>query len=116
LHVEKVDCTLNDGVVAVMRYCRFEEPVPIVVGLNFPTYVKGVTEAYAMLLEWPLNQRGPAHRMAMKACKAALDGDIDTETARSTFAAFAGKCGLLMPQTDVVAAVATGAMPGTATV
>lgn len=88
----------------------FEEPVSIFVGLSFPTRVENVAEAYAILAEWPLNQRGPAHKSALNACKAAMAGLIDAETARGMFVAFARKCGILMPETEpVIAASRTGA-------
>jgi hypothetical protein len=45
-----------------------------------------------------------AHSMALKACSAALRGDIEAETAHGFFAAFAEKHDLLAPQhTSVIA-------------
>jgi len=84
----------------------FEEPVFIVVGLGFPREVSTVAEAYAILSEWPHHRRGKAHDRAMKVLRAALDGSVDAQTARSSFVAFARKTGMLMPESDVVAAQA----------
>lgn len=89
----------------------FEEPVSICVGLSFPTTVETVAEAYAMLAEWPQNQRGSAHRLAMNACKAALAGAVDAETARGAFLRFAKNSGMLLPESDaVIAARETGGL------
>ncbi len=48
--------------------------------------------------------RDVAHSMALKACSAALRGEIEAETARGLFAAFAEKHNLLAPDTSVIAA------------
>jgi hypothetical protein len=40
----------------------------------------------------------------MKACQAALHGDIEAETARCLFAAFAAKHDILAPETPAIAA------------
>jgi hypothetical protein len=92
-----------------MEYSDFEEPVPVFVGLGYLTRVETVAQAYALLSDWPYDQRGPAHSVALNACKAALAREVDAETARSTFAAFARKKGILAPEPDpVVAAISTG--------
>jgi hypothetical protein len=44
--------------------------------------------------------RNAAHIMALKACKAALSGEVEAETARGTFEAFARKHDLLAPEMD----------------
>jgi hypothetical protein len=86
----------------------FEDPVSIIVGLSFPTRVETVAEAYGILSEWPHYQRDNVHAFALKACKAALAGEIDAETARVPFIAFAKKNALLLPRNEpVVAARAT---------
>jgi hypothetical protein len=48
--------------------------------------------------------RDHAHALAWRACGAALRGEIEAETARGLFAAFAHKHDLLAPDTDVIVA------------
>jgi hypothetical protein len=83
-----------------MEHNVFNEPVTIVVGLGFPTKIDTVKEAYAVLNEWPPSKRNPAHAVALMACKAALLGEIEAETARGTFVAFAKRHDLLAPEID----------------
>jgi hypothetical protein len=53
--------------------------------------------------------------MALKACKAALAGEIEAETARGMFFAFAQRNDLLAPRLDeVVAAETVGAFGASA--
>jgi len=87
-----------------MKPDMFRQPVSILVGLGFPAEVRGVMDAYRHLVEWPASQRDSAHSVALKACRAALRGEIEAETARGLFAAFAEKHDLLAPETDVIAA------------
>lgn len=61
-------------------------------------------DAYRHLVEWPASMRDTAYSVALKACGAALRGEIEAETARGLFAAFAEKHDLLAPDTDVIAA------------
>ena len=79
-----------------MQSQLFEKPVTVLVGLGFPRRIRTVFEAYQFLDGWSGNS--PEQRAAHKACKAALAGDIDPETARGVFAAFAQKKALLMPE------------------
>ncbi|UXN59057.1 DUF982 domain-containing protein [Phyllobacterium zundukense] len=76
----------------------FEEPVSLFVGLGLPVQVRTVAEAYALLGEWPLSKTDPAHTLAIKACKAALSGEIEAQTARGLFVAFAHRHDLLAPE------------------
>ncbi len=87
-----------------MKPDLFRQPISILVGLGFPAEVRSVMDAYRHLVEWPASLRDTAHSIALKACGAALRGEIDPETARGLFAAFAEKHDLLTPQTDVIAA------------
>ncbi|MDH6298251.1 hypothetical protein M2315_004741 [Agrobacterium fabrum] len=48
--------------------------------------------------------RDTAYSVALKACGAALRGEIEAETARGLFAAFAEKHDLLAPETDIITA------------
>lgn len=90
-----------------MMHDVFEEPVRIYIGLNFRKEVRRVAEAYAFLNDWPPEQRSAAHATALKACRAALTGEIDAETARGTFSAFARRVGILAPELDDIVAATT---------
>ncbi|KEC76084.1 hypothetical protein RLPCCGM1_c0187 [Rhizobium leguminosarum bv. phaseoli CCGM1] len=59
-------------------------------------------EAYRHLDEWPAMLRDAAHSVALKACAAALRGEIEAETARGLFLAFAEKHDLLAPEKTAV--------------
>lgn len=86
-----------------MKPDMFRQPVSILVGLGFPAQVRSVTDAYRHLAEWPASFRDTAHTVAFKACGAALRGEIEPETARGLFVAFAEKHDLLAPETDAIA-------------
>ena len=83
-----------------MEHNLFEHPLTIVVGLGFPTEIKTVTQAIAVLYEWPPSKRDSAHAVAFNACKAALAGEIEAETARGMFVAFARRHDLLAPRLE----------------
>lgn len=72
----------------------FEKPVRVWVGLGFPRQLNTVADAYQMLLNWCGNS--PEQKAAIRACKAALAGDVDAETARGIFLAFARKKDILV--------------------
>lgn len=92
-----------------MEHNIFQHPVRVLVGLGFPTDIQSVREAFVLLDEWPPSKRNAAHGIALNACRAALAGEVDAETARSTFVAFARRMGLLVPAAgDIVAARAVG--------
>ncbi len=91
-----------------MKPDMFRKPVTILVGLGFPAEVRTVMDAYRHLVEWPASMRDTAYSVALKACGAALRGEIEAETARGLFAAFAEKHDLLAPDTDVIAAAHVG--------
>ncbi|MBX4937087.1 DUF982 domain-containing protein [Rhizobium binae] len=76
----------------------FKKPVTIFVGLGFPAEVRTVMEAYRHLSEWPVTLRDAAHSIALKACTAALRCEIEAETARGLFVAFADRHDLLAPE------------------
>jgi hypothetical protein len=79
-----------------MQSAVFEHPVTILVGLGYPRQIRSVFEAYQFLTDWSGNS--PEQRAALRACKAALVGDIEPETARGVFVAFADKKDLLVPE------------------
>lgn len=87
-----------------MKPDMFREPVTILVGLGFPAQVRGVMDAYQHLVEWPNSFRDRAHAVALKACQAAIRGEIEAETARGLFVAFAEKHELLTTETPAVVA------------
>jgi hypothetical protein len=87
-----------------MKPDMFKQPVSILVGLGIPAEVRRVMDAYRHLSEWPPSLRDAAHSVALKACRAALLGEIEAETARGLFAAFAEKHDLLAPEIDAIAA------------
>ena len=87
-----------------MKPDMFEQPVIILTGLGIPTPVRSVMHAYRLLLEWPGLDRDPTHAIAVKACKAAINGDIEAATARSVFVGFAEKHDLLAPEVSLAAA------------
>lgn len=80
----------------------FREPVSVFVGLGFATEIRTVSDAYRHLCEWPVRLRDNAHDVALNACAAALRGEIEAETARGLFAAFAEKHDLLAPQKNAI--------------
>ncbi|WP_421581009.1 DUF982 domain-containing protein [Shinella sp. M31] len=87
-----------------MKPDMFKEPVSILIGLGFPIQVRSVTEAYRHLVEWRSPSRGAAHSIALNACKAALRGEVDAETVRGLFTAFAERHDLLAPDNGIVVA------------
>ncbi len=87
-----------------MKPDMFREPITILLGLGFPAEVRSATDAYRHLCEWPVRLRDSAYAVALNACGAALRGEIEAETARGLFAAFAEKHDLLAPETSAVSA------------
>ena len=85
-----------------MKPDMFKLPVFIFFGLGFPAEVRGVMDAYRHLTEWPGSQRDGAHAVALNACSAALCGEIEAETARGLFVAFAERHDLLVPDSSVI--------------
>ena len=79
----------------------FERPVVILAGLGHPTAIASAMEAYIFLTDWPMSRRDLVHGFALKACLAAIRGDIEADTARGLFASWAEKHDLLAP--DVAA-------------
>ena len=77
----------------VMDRTRFENPVEIFVGLGFRRQVRSAMEAYAILSDMPGANHGK--EIALKACRAAVAGEIEPETARAAFVAFARRNDIL---------------------
>ena len=77
----------------------FLKPVLVWVGLGFPRQLNTVADAYQFVAEWGGNS--PERRAAIRACRAALAGDIDVETARGVFTAFARKKDILVEDSTI---------------
>lgn len=71
-----------------MSKLAFNDPVSVSMGVGIPVEIDTVERAHALLNDWPVWRRGPAHIAAINACKAAIAGTIDVETARSALSAF----------------------------
>jgi hypothetical protein len=82
---------------------HFSQRVEIFVGLGFPREVDTVGEAFEVLNEWS-GRRGPRHAQALSRCRSALTNDVDVETARTAFEAFARARGILAPEALTAAA------------
>ena len=80
----------------------FDRPITVLVGLGMPVDIGTVMEAYDLLDNWPPSLRNPTHAVAVNACKAALMGLVDAETARATFVTFARKNDLLVEEHDAL--------------
>lgn len=72
----------------------FGHPIRVWVGMGFPRQLNTVADACQFASEWCGNS--PEQKAAIRACKAALVGDIDAETARGIFAAFARRKDILI--------------------
>jgi hypothetical protein len=76
----------------------FERPVVILTGLGHPAAIASAMEAYMFLADWPASRRDAVHGFALKACLAAIRGEIEADTARSLFASWAEKHDFLAPE------------------
>ena len=83
-----------------MQPDMFERPVNILTGLGHPASVRSVMQAYRLLVDWPYSGRDTTHTFALNACRAALNGEVEPETARIPFVAFADKHHLLAPDSE----------------
>lgn len=102
-----------------MKPDMFERPVSILVGIGFPGEIRSVMDAYRLLVDWPAPSGDAVHSVAIKACLAALRGEVEAETVRGLFVAFAERHHLLAPAMDASIPFAqqafeTGPVPGTA--
>lgn len=93
-----------------MKNTDFEHPVHVLVGFGYPARIDNVVDAFALLNEWPRATRTSDHDIALKACRAALAGEIDADLARGTFVTFARRNSLLVEDAaDLVVAAAASA-------
>lgn len=82
----------------------FARPVQILIFLGFPMEIRTAAEAYRHLVECPHLNKDASYTLALNACRAALQGVMEVETARGLYAAFAAKHDLLVPAGDPVIA------------
>jgi hypothetical protein len=80
-----------------MKAIFFKTPVSVLVGLGLPAKINTVMEAYQLLADWPVTAGDCTHSFALNACRAALEGEIEAETARGLFVAFAKNHDFLVP-------------------
>ncbi|RUM95253.1 DUF982 domain-containing protein [Pseudaminobacter arsenicus] len=98
------------------EHVLFESPVAVFDGMGVPTMIGSVTDACKLLQDWPAASRNGTHMVALNACKAAAEGVIDGETARTTFIAFARRNNILVPETvSLSASRRMGSLPGQTT-
>jgi hypothetical protein len=83
---------------------RFEKPVTVLVGMGFPASIESAMEAYALLQDWPAANRNHPHAVALNASKAGIAGEVDPETVRAAFIAFARRNDILMQDIGIPAA------------
>lgn len=83
-----------------MEHNVFEQPVWVYSGLNIPVALQNVAQAHSFLLDRPGHLRGIGYSGAVNACLAALQSEVDAETARAAFAGYAKRSGILMPDAD----------------
>lgn len=88
-----------------MELTRFNRPVSILVGLGYPAKIHSARQAYEFLSETPTIAAKEARSVALKVCKAALNGEIEPETARSAFVAFAERSAILAPENMLTSAL-----------
>lgn len=93
--------------MAVLPSDGFERPVIILTAFGHPTAISGAMEAYMFLADYPPSRRDALHKMAAKACLAAVGGEIEADTARGLFASWAERNDILAP--DVAAFGVSGA-------
>ena len=87
----------------------FYKPVRILIGLGFPKDISSPLDAIVYLDSVQQSARDYSHTIASRACRAALTGEIEAETARGLFEAYATKQSILAPEMDeVVAARSVG--------
>lgn len=77
---------------------RFSKPVTILIGLGFPLKISTVMEAFRYLADCPTRVRDRSYTVARNACSTAITGDIEAETVRGLFAAFAERHQILAPE------------------
>ncbi|MEO5322420.1 DUF982 domain-containing protein [Mesorhizobium sp. CC13] len=73
----------------------FGNPVLVKEGEDRIREIACIDEALTFLGTWPETRRGPIYQTAVRACRAACEGSMAPEKARSAFAGFARSTGIL---------------------
>lgn len=76
----------------------FRRPVVVFVGLGFPRQLNTAIDALQALDDLPSSYRGPAYETAVKACRAAIAGEVEPETARGIVEAYMRARSLLVEE------------------
>ena len=74
-------------------------------GLGFPRQIDDARDACLLLRDMAATCHGAAREAALKACRAAMAGEIDAGTARGMFEAFARRKGILLNEAVAAAAL-----------
>jgi len=77
-----------------MKVRSFSHPIHVFIGLGFPYEISSVMEACQVLDEWS-GSRTSIYAATSAACRSALVGKTDVESARAAFEAFAQAQGIL---------------------
>jgi len=83
---------------------RFEKPVTVLIGMGIPAKIESMTEAYALLQDWPAPNRNHTHAVALNACKAGITGEVDPDMVRAALVAFARRNDILVSDMSTPAA------------
>ncbi len=81
-----------------MYGAAFERPLIMFVGLGFPRRLNSAIDALQVLDELPERYRGPAYSTAVRACRAAIAGEVEAETARGIVESYARAKSMLVDE------------------
>jgi len=68
----------------------------VLLGVGFPARISGLMDAWRVLNDWPISQRGAAHAVALDACRRAFEDPSNLANAHQAFAGFAAGAGILV--------------------
>ena len=91
---------------------RFMVPVTVFVGLGAQRDLTSTYDLLQFLNEWPNARRGPIFTTALRACNAALAGELTDEDARKAFSSFARASAILASGVEPVANARLPNRPG----
>ena len=75
----------------------FSAPVAVSVGVGVRRDLYSLADMHEFLIEWSPSRRRISYGAAVKACEAAIAGDISPASARDALTAFAETAGILWP-------------------
>lgn len=78
-----------------MSDTMFGRPITVFVGLGFPRQLDSAEEALHLLSDVPEERRDASYISAVRACRAAIDGKIEPDTARGIIERYARQRGML---------------------